>query len=77
MSPLDDRSDIEFEDESLVSPAAVALKAHDIDSTVMEQPRNGLVGSISIVIFQSKLNMLLIFGPIAILLHDLTQHNVS
>ncbi|CAN6485660.1 unnamed protein product [Victoria cruziana] len=75
MSPLDDRSDIEFEDESLVSPAAVALKAHDIDSTVMEQPRNGLVGSISIVIFQSKLNMLLIFGPIAILLHDLTQHN--
>lgn len=40
-----------------------------------EMWRNGVYKSIKIVIFSNKLNLLMVFGPLAILVHLLSGHN--
>ncbi|KAF3780533.1 Vacuolar cation/proton exchanger 2 [Nymphaea thermarum] len=86
MSSLDDK-DLEFEDESLISPVGASRKTcaletgpdgslADISKTwTVKQVGNRLLNSIHIVIFQSKLNILLLSGPVAILVHGLTQNS--
>ncbi|CAA6659274.1 unnamed protein product [Spirodela intermedia] len=40
---------------------------------IPKQARNGLLGSLYVVLFKAKINLLLPFGPMAILLHYLTR----
>uniref|UniRef100_A0A5B7B842 Vacuolar cation/proton exchanger n=1 Tax=Davidia involucrata TaxID=16924 RepID=A0A5B7B842_DAVIN len=86
MGSLDQKSISEFEDESLLSPETEA----QIKSSLHAAPqgslsgdsadhgnklmRNGVFGSIKIVIFSTKLNSLIPFGPLAILVHKLGGH---
>ena len=39
--------------------------------------RNSVYKSIKTVVFSNKLNLLIPFGPLAILVHKMTAHNVS
>lgn len=88
MGSLDD-NDLEFEDESLVSPVGASRKSRALETGpggpladfskawTVKQVGNRLLNSIRIVIFQSKLNILLLSGPVAVLVHGLTQNSVS
>lgn len=89
MEPLDEISVLEFEDESLVSPVALARRTHSLGATQYGSILGGLqvysircmrdraVKSLKIVVFTPKLNLLLPFGPLAILVHNMTGHHVS
>ncbi|KAK1276767.1 Vacuolar cation/proton exchanger 5 [Acorus gramineus] len=86
MGPLDGREH-EFEDESLVSPASLARKAHVLDSVqhgsfgegdeslTLGHMMRRLLRSMKIVIFSNKLNLLMPFGPLAIAIHKTTGHH--
>ncbi|CAN6444891.1 unnamed protein product [Victoria cruziana] len=86
MGSLDD-NDLEFEDESLVSPVGASRKSRALETGpggpladfskawTVKQVGNRLLNSIRIVIFQSKLNILLLSGPVAVLVHGLTQNS--
>ncbi|XP_058110458.1 vacuolar cation/proton exchanger 5-like isoform X2 [Magnolia sinica] len=87
MGTLDGRSENEFEDESLVSPVSLARKMHGFhisqhisfpDSSQVwsiEYMRTRIFRSLKIVMFSSKINLLFPFGPLAILVHNLSGHN--
>lgn len=86
MGSLDDRSMHEFEDESLFTPEAESQKIHTVHglrngSVSGDFPSNGnkilqnsVCRSIKTVVFSNKLNLLMPFGPLAIMVHNLTGH---
>ncbi|KAK9289617.1 hypothetical protein L1049_007774 [Liquidambar formosana] len=88
MGSLEQRSVLEFEDESLVSPVSVAAKAHSnnaalrrsisaarLDDFGTKFTSNSVLDSIKIVVFSTKINLLMPFGPLAILVHKLSGHH--
>lgn len=89
MGSLDGKSEHEFEDESLVSPLSLARKTHGFDVAqhisfsgglqplTIKYTRTKMIASIKSVVFSTKLNLLMPFGPIAILVHNYTGHHVS
>lgn len=91
MGPLDDRSVHEFEDESLFTPESESQKTLPIrglpngsvsggfpsSGSGSKILQNGVYRSIKTVVFSNKLNLLMPFGPLAIMVHKLTGHKVS
>ncbi|XXG72961.1 hypothetical protein AAC387_Pa07g1947 [Persea americana] len=87
MGSLDGKSEHEFEDESLVSPLSLARKTHGFDVAqhisfsgglqplTIKYMRTKMITSIKSVVFSTKLNLLMPFGPIAILVHNYTGHH--
>ncbi|KAF8410908.1 hypothetical protein HHK36_003445 [Tetracentron sinense] len=87
MGSLEERSVLEFEDESLVSPVAVSRKLHSLDASHhgsfssatpvrgIKYMRSRVFRSLKIVVFTTKINLLMPFGPLAILVHNLTGHH--
>ncbi|KAF5728500.1 vacuolar cation/proton exchanger 5-like isoform X4 [Tripterygium wilfordii] len=85
MGSLDERSTHEFEDESLFSPEA-GVKMQPIHAVEQGLYPVGLLAargnsytnivrrSIKTVVFSNKLNLLMPFGPLAILIYKLTGH---
>lgn len=80
----------EFDNESLYSPETEAQKTHSIQAVEQGSSSSGwsqdhtkkLMGnvvyrSIKTVVFSNKLNLLMPFGPLAILVYKLTGHRVS
>ncbi|KDO74026.1 hypothetical protein CISIN_1g012771mg [Citrus sinensis] len=86
MGSLDDRSMHEFEDESLFTPEAESEKIQrvhglqngsvsgDFPSSGNKILQNSVCRSIKTVVFSNKLNLLMPFGPLAIMVHNLTGH---
>ncbi|KAL9441908.1 hypothetical protein AB3S75_020415 [Citrus x aurantiifolia] len=86
MGSLDDRSMHEFEDESLFTPEAESEKIQHVHglqngSVSGDFPysgnkilQNSVCRSIKTVVFSNKLNLLMPFGPLAIMVHNLTGH---
>lgn len=90
MGSLDGRAVIEFEDESLVSPAAASVSTnknsfHEITHIsaatsakgYKQYMRNSVTDSIKIVIFSAKINILMPLGPLAILVDKMSGSHVS
>jgi len=86
MGSLEGRSVIEFEDDNLVSPSSISRKKHSFH----EPPRtsaggsenfcpkhmmNSVIGSIKIVLLSAKINLLIPFGPLAILVDKSSGHH--
>lgn len=84
MGSLEERAVLELEEHSLVNPGSVAGKIHsfklsngggggsdDISSS------NSFIESIKIVVFSTRLNILMIFGPIAIIVDKTSSSRVS
>ncbi|XP_038692472.1 vacuolar cation/proton exchanger 2-like isoform X3 [Tripterygium wilfordii] len=74
MAPLEDRAVLDLQDESLDSPESIARHQHYNMNTVDSQDgcvtyirKNSVLNSIKIVVFSTKLNLLIPFGPLAIL----------
>ncbi|CAN1248231.1 Vacuolar cation/proton exchanger 5 [Linum perenne] len=69
----------EFEDESLFPsntiPQKIELPADGLSATSSMICRNSISKSIKIVVFSTKLNLLVPFGPLAILVHVFSGHN--
>ncbi|XP_057983511.1 vacuolar cation/proton exchanger 5-like [Malania oleifera] len=86
MGTLDDKSMHEFEEENLFSPQTSAHKTNSLHATQHGSPsggsqvsnvkfsRNSVCSSLKIVIFSNKLNLLLPFGPLAVLVHSFSGH---
>lgn len=86
MGSLDDRSMHELEDESLFTPEAESEKIQrvhglqngsvsgDFPSSGNKILQNSVCRSIKTVVFSNKLNLLMPFGPLAIMVHNLTGH---
>ncbi|KAM7252262.1 hypothetical protein ACFE04_024145 [Oxalis oulophora] len=88
MGTFDDRSAHEFEDESLFSPQHGTKKAQPINPVenglfpgdlpvILDKrfSRNSVLNSIKTVVFSNKLNLLMPFGPLAILVNTWPGHN--
>ncbi|XP_068636901.1 vacuolar cation/proton exchanger 5-like [Aristolochia californica] len=87
MGSLNGRLEHEFEDESLVSPSAAFRKAHYLNQvqhdSMSRAPqewkshniRSRLLNSIKIVIFSNRLNLLMPFGPLAIVVTHFSGHH--
>ncbi|XP_022716650.1 vacuolar cation/proton exchanger 5-like isoform X2 [Durio zibethinus] len=87
MGSLDDRSMGDLDDECLYSAEMDAQKTQSTDSNEQvslssslpvagnKMIRNGVYKSIKTVVFSNKLNLLMPFGPLAILVHKMTAHN--
>ncbi|XVE50944.1 hypothetical protein DITRI_Ditri01bG0203600 [Diplodiscus trichospermus] len=88
MGSLDDKSMHDLDDECLYSPAEMDVqKTQSTNSNEHvslpgslpvggnKMIRNGIYKSIKTVVFSNKLNLLMPFGPLAILVHKLTAHN--
>lgn len=82
--------DIDYEDQSLVSPESLAIKKHSFDEVPHRSlssggsdhcsplfMRNSVAESIKIVVFSAKINLLMPFGPLAILVDQFSGHHVS
>lgn len=87
MSSMENRSVNEFDNESLCSPETIAQKTRSVQSAeqgssspggsqdrVQNMKANAVYRSIKIVLFSNKLNLLMPFGPLAILVYKLTGH---
>ncbi|KAJ0045328.1 hypothetical protein Pint_03668 [Pistacia integerrima] len=84
LETIDQLSD--FEDESLFTPEAESQKAQPVlecehepislasTSRGNKNLRNGVYKSIKTVVFSNKLNLLMPFGPLAIMVHNMTGH---
>ncbi|XP_010252961.1 PREDICTED: vacuolar cation/proton exchanger 2-like isoform X2 [Nelumbo nucifera] len=84
MTSLDERSVLELEDKTLVTPVSPARKSHPLDviqhGSFSGSPqaskniymRNRVLKNLKIVLLSSKINLLLPFGPLAILVNYLT-----
>ncbi|XVF70965.1 hypothetical protein PTKIN_Ptkin11bG0204700 [Pterospermum kingtungense] len=87
MGSLDDHSMHDLNDECLYSPE---MEAQKMQSTVSNEQvslsrslpiggskiiRNGVYKSIKTVVFSNKLNLLMPFGPLAILVNKMTAHS--
>lgn len=91
MGSLEDRSMQDLHDEYLHSPEMDARRNQTAysneplpfsDGHLPVGRRNNMIGhgvyrSIKTVVLSNKLNLLMPFGPLAILVHKLTAHNVS
>ena len=89
MGSLAERSNHELEDESLISPAKIGQKTNSFHAPQLGSScrdwriwsskllGNAVFMSIRVVVFSSKLNLLMPFGPLAVLVHGLSDHNVS
>ncbi|KAG9450155.1 hypothetical protein H6P81_010120 [Aristolochia fimbriata] len=87
MGSLNGRLENEFEDESLVSPSAASRKAHMLNSvqhdSISRAPQqwkshnigSRLLNSIKIVMLSNRLNLLLPFGPLAVVVNHLSGHH--
>ncbi|OMO83821.1 Calcium/proton exchanger [Corchorus capsularis] len=87
MGSLDDRPMHDLDVECLYSPEMDAQKTQSNDSVQQvslpgrlpvgdtKMIRNGVYKSIKTVVFSNKLNLLMPFGPLAILVHKMTAHN--
>lgn len=84
MGSLNDIPVHEFEHKSHFSPET-AIQKEKLTNAVKKGSFFGLLpgsvdkllGSIKTVIFSNKLNLLMPFGPLAIMVHNLTGHKVS
>ncbi|KAM7269717.1 hypothetical protein ACFE04_025214 [Oxalis oulophora] len=85
MGPLEDKSVHEFENESLLGPHHGVQKAQANDVVGFSGdfpngsfsgglPRNSVYNSIKTVVFSNKLNLLMPFGPLAILVSSWKGH---
>uniref|UniRef100_A0A7N0ZYZ7 Vacuolar cation/proton exchanger n=1 Tax=Kalanchoe fedtschenkoi TaxID=63787 RepID=A0A7N0ZYZ7_KALFE len=80
MEPLDENDVREFEDETLFSPQSAVQKSHVSPQSVafsnfkLRDLKDVVYASVKIVVFSTKLNLLMPFGPLAILIHNLTGH---
>lgn len=89
MGPLDDRTMEDLDDECLFPSEMDAQKTQSVDPNQHisvsgslpfggnKMTRNGVYKSIKTVVFSNKLNLLMPFGPLAILVHKMTDSNVS
>lgn len=87
MGSLEERSNHELEDESLISPAKIGQKTNSFHAPQLGSScrdwriwsskllGNAVFISIRVVVFSSKLNLLMPFGPLAVLVHGLSDHN--
>lgn len=87
MGSLAERSNHELEDESLISPAKIGQKTNSFHAPQLGSScrdwriwsskllGNAVFMSIRVVVFSSKLNLLMPFGPLAVLVHGLSDHN--
>ncbi|KAJ6433128.1 hypothetical protein OIU84_020205 [Salix udensis] len=85
MMPMEEKEDLESDEEIPFSASATRKKVHPFDSEIniashvdmskswiLKRIQMGPLRSIYIVLIKAKINMLLPFGPLAILLHYLT-----
>lgn len=90
MGALEGRSVLELEDENLISPRRIDIKTSSHEVTPrrsFHDPGLEVLGckfllkkalkSIRIVLLSDKLNLLVPFGPLAILVENFTSHHVS
>lgn len=91
MGPTDERTELDSDEEKPFSTSPSARKSHTFDFEAVDLgPRAGALNlwiqkqmrfrplrSIYIVLLTAKINVLLPFGPLAILLHYLTGKHVS
>lgn len=90
MGSLNERATLEFTDESLESPGSIARKKHSFDvgslsnggsdnrsGNLYMSSSHGVIESIKIVVLSTKLNILMIFGPIAIIVDKTSGSHVS
>ncbi|PPD96796.1 hypothetical protein GOBAR_DD06202 [Gossypium barbadense] len=87
MGPLDDRTMEDLDDECLFPSEMDAQKTQSVDPNQHisvsgslpfngnKMTRNGVYKSIKTVVFSNKLNLLMPFGPLAILVHKMTDSN--
>ncbi|OVA12328.1 Sodium/calcium exchanger membrane region [Macleaya cordata] len=87
MGSLDEQTILELEEESLVSPLSVSTKTHSLDAvkhrSFSGSPRVGglkyiterMFKSLKLVLFSTKLNLLMPFGPAAIAVYYLTRNH--
>ncbi|TYK01087.1 vacuolar cation/proton exchanger 3-like isoform X1 [Cucumis melo var. makuwa] len=88
MGSLGEKTILEFEDESLVSPVSLNRKNFSIEGSIHSSPlgggsqklccsnmKNRVFGSIKIVVFSAKINLLMPFGPLAIIVSTLSGHH--
>ncbi|KAJ0006930.1 hypothetical protein Pint_30459 [Pistacia integerrima] len=87
MGPIEEKVDLESDEEIPFSSTPVARKGHAFgcdatqmyprghfaNSWILKQIRMGPLTSVYIFILKAKINVLLPFGPLAILLHYLTR----
>ncbi|URD92976.1 Vacuolar cation proton exchanger [Musa troglodytarum] len=85
MGSMDGRSEHEFEDESLVSPMELTKMTYGLNGihhgsfSAVEQQRSinnintSLLRSLNIILFTSKINILMPCGPLAVVIHHLTE----
>ncbi|XP_022771627.1 vacuolar cation/proton exchanger 3-like isoform X2 [Durio zibethinus] len=76
----EERAVLELEDERLNSCDSITRKKHPFKETSSSdichmKCKNSLWNSIKIVIFSSKLNILMVFGPAAIIVHKTTGYH--
>ncbi|XP_015880834.2 vacuolar cation/proton exchanger 5-like isoform X2 [Ziziphus jujuba] len=80
--------DLEYEDQSLVSPQSLGRKKHSYDEAAHRSlgsggsdhcspllMRNSVAESIKIVVFSAKINLLMPFGPLAIVVDKFSGHH--
>lgn len=89
MGSLEERAVLEFEDESLFSPDSASRKTHSREGPLVLAPSpasetsgtkcmsNSIFNSIKVVVFSTKINLLVPFGPAAILVDKFTDNHVS
>lgn len=91
MMPMEEKVEVESDEEIPFSASATGKKVHPFDSEgnsiashvdmskswILKRIQMGPLRSIYIVLIKAKINMLLPFGPLAILLHYLTGKHVS
>ncbi|XP_062107078.1 vacuolar cation/proton exchanger 3-like isoform X2 [Humulus lupulus] len=77
---------VQFEDQSLVSPESLSIKKHSFHDPVRRSLSscgsensvvmgNSVAESIRIVVFSAKINLLIPFGPLAIVVDKFSGHN--
>lgn len=86
MEPLEDKSNLQSEGEILVNPSStVAIKTHpnshfrpliNVPRVAFQWIRNRLFKNIYVVLIRAKINVLLPFGPLAVVLHYVTGNHV-
>eukprot|EP00268_Persea_americana_P046969 TRINITY_DN4859_c0_g1_i3.p1 TRINITY_DN4859_c0_g1~~TRINITY_DN4859_c0_g1_i3.p1 ORF type:complete len:437 (+),score=73.94 TRINITY_DN4859_c0_g1_i3:522-1832(+) len=85
MEPLEDKSNLQSEAEILVNPSSpVAIKMHpdshfrpliNVPRVAFQWIRNRLLKNIYVVLIKAKINVLLPFGPLAVVLHYVTGNH--
>lgn len=89
--PMEEKVEVESDEEIPFSASATGKKVHPFDSEgnsiashvdmskswISKRIQMGPLRSIYIVLIKAKINILLPFGPLAILLHYLTGKHVS